>query len=45
MRNNNLNMGLIKMNVVQSRQAIEYFKSTNFKQIKNSAAYELQQVC
>lgn len=44
-RNNNLSMSLIKMNIIQANQAIDYFERTKFKDIKNSAAYEIQQAC
>lgn len=44
-RNNNLSMGLIKMNIIQAKQAINYFDNTGFKNIKNSASYEIQQAC
>ena len=44
-RNNNLSMSLIKMNIIQAKQAISYFDNTRFKNIKNSASYEIQQAC
>lgn len=33
------------MNIIQAKQAIDYFEGTKFKDIKNSAAYEIQQAC
>ncbi len=36
--------GLIKADIIASKQAIEYFEEKNIKDIKNIAAYHLQQV-
>ena len=39
----NLTMALIKADIIAAKQAIEYFKEHNAKDIKNIAAYHLQQ--
>ncbi len=39
----NLTMALIKADIIAARQAIEYYKEHNVKDIKNVAAYHLQQ--
>ena len=39
----NLTMALIKADIIAAEQAIDYFKSHNVKDIKNIAAYHLQQ--
>ena len=44
-RNDYLSMGLIKMNIISAKQAINYFDETGFKTVKNGAAYDLQQAC
>lgn len=38
-----LTMGLIKADMVAARQAIKYFEDNNIRDIKNIAAYHLQQ--
>jgi HEPN domain-containing protein len=38
-----LTKGLIKADIIAARQAIEYFEQKNNKDIKNIAAYHLQQ--
>ena len=38
-----LTIGLIKADLVTAGQAIEYFEATSNKNIKNIAAYHLQQ--
>lgn len=38
-----LTKGLIKADIIAARQAIEYFEEKNIKDIKNVAAYHLQQ--
>lgn len=39
----NLNMSLIKVDIIAAKQAIEYYKEHSIKDIKNIAAYHLQQ--
>ena len=39
----NLSKGLIKADIVAARQAIDYFNSKKIKDIKNVAAFHLQQ--
>ena len=39
----NLTKGLIKADIIAAKQAIEYYEQTNIKDIKNIAAYHLQQ--
>ena len=39
----NLTMSLIKADIVAAKQAIEYYEKSNLKDIKNVAAYDLQQ--
>ena len=38
-----LTIGLIKADLITAGQAIEYFEATSNKNIKNIAAYHLQQ--
>ena len=38
-----LTLGLIKADLIAAGQAIEYFETTGNKNIKNIAAYHLQQ--
>ena len=38
-----LTKGLIKADIIAARQAIEYFEKNNVKDIKNIAAYHIQQ--
>ena len=38
-----LSKGLIKADIIASKQAIEYFEEKHIKDIKNIAAYHLQQ--
>ena len=38
-----LTKGLIKADIIAAKQAIEYFEQKNNKDIKNVAAYHLQQ--
>ena len=38
-----LNKSLIKADMIAARQAIEYFEQKGIKEIKNVAAYHLQQ--
>lgn len=38
-----LTMGLIKADIIAASQAIEYFESNSIRDIKNIAAYHLQQ--
>ncbi len=39
----NLTMSLIKADIVAARQAVNYYENSNLKDIKNVAAYHLQQ--
>lgn len=39
----NLTMSLIKADIVAAKQAIDYYEKSNLKDIKNVAAYHLQQ--
>lgn len=38
-----LSMGLIKADIIAAEQAIKYFEENNIKDIKNVAAYHIQQ--
>lgn len=38
-----LTMGLIKADIIAAKQAIEYYEANNIRDIKNIAAYHLQQ--
>ncbi len=40
---NEISKGIIKADIISARQAIEYFVATGNKDIKNIAAYHLQQ--
>ncbi len=39
----NLTMSLIKADIVAAQQAVNYYENSNLKDIKNVAAYHLQQ--
>ncbi len=39
----NLTMSLVKADIVAAKQAIDYYEKTKYKDIKNIAAYHLQQ--
>lgn len=41
--NNEINPGIIKADIVTAYQSISYFKEHKIKDIKNIAAYHLQQ--
>jgi HEPN domain-containing protein len=38
-----LSMGLIKSDILMARQGIELYKNNEIKEVKNQAAYHLQQ--
>ena len=40
---NKISPGIVRADIIASKQAIEYYKEHNIKDIKNVAAYHLEQ--